>query len=217
MIHERIGHRCEIGIVPVGAGGEGKEEISGALPGHFILARRGLHRPDEFRARDRLAGQRLLQPGDQLHRRRERVPQAHADAQVVRHAPAQDHPVRLVDLERQWLARITPTEPDAVRDVERRIQKAEEQSARELPTVLGPAGIPGTFEEHAKLMFDLQALAYQADQDALPVPSRFTEISRAALAVMTMRPFHWMPFIRSATDTLPPGPSMRRSMPIASL
>ena len=52
---------------------------------------------------------------------------------------------------------------DAVRDVERRIQKAEEQSARELPLVQQPAGIPATFEEHMRLMFDLQFLAYQTD------------------------------------------------------
>jgi hypothetical protein len=52
---------------------------------------------------------------------------------------------------------------DAVRDVERRIQKAEEQNTRELTVVEQPAGVPGTFEEHAKLMFDLQVLAYQSD------------------------------------------------------
>jgi hypothetical protein len=52
---------------------------------------------------------------------------------------------------------------DAIRDVERRIGKAEEQSARELPVVARPAGVPASFEEHAKLMFDLLALAYQAD------------------------------------------------------
>ena len=52
---------------------------------------------------------------------------------------------------------------DAVRDVERRIQKAEEQSARELPLVEQPAGVPPTFEEHMRLMFDLQLLAYQVD------------------------------------------------------
>src|SRR5262249_20332232 len=48
---------------------------------------------------------------------------------------------------------------DAVRDIERRVQKAEEQSDKDLPEVVRPAGIPGTFEEHAKLMFDLQLLA----------------------------------------------------------
>ena len=52
---------------------------------------------------------------------------------------------------------------DAVRDVERRIQMAEEQSARELPVLDRPTGVPTTFAEHAKLMFDLQVLAYQTD------------------------------------------------------
>ena len=52
---------------------------------------------------------------------------------------------------------------DAVRDVERRIQKAEEQSDRNMPLVEKPVGIPETFEGHAKLMFDLLALAYQTD------------------------------------------------------
>lgn len=52
---------------------------------------------------------------------------------------------------------------DAIRDVERRIQKAEEQADRELPVVDSPAGIPVSFEEHAKLMYDLLILAYQCD------------------------------------------------------
>lgn len=52
---------------------------------------------------------------------------------------------------------------EAIRDIERRIQKAEEQQTRELPTVAQPAGVPPTFEEHAKLMLDLQVLAYQSD------------------------------------------------------
>jgi hypothetical protein len=52
---------------------------------------------------------------------------------------------------------------DAVRDVERRIQLAEAQSDRELPLLEQPAGVPQTYEEHAKLMFDMQVLAYQTD------------------------------------------------------
>jgi hypothetical protein len=52
---------------------------------------------------------------------------------------------------------------DAIRDVERRIQKAEEQSSRELPTVERPAGIPSRFDEHIQLLFDLLVLAYQTD------------------------------------------------------
>jgi hypothetical protein len=52
---------------------------------------------------------------------------------------------------------------EAVRDVERRIQRAEEQPTRDLPVVEQPRGVPATFEEHARLMFDLQTLAYQCD------------------------------------------------------
>src|SRR6185436_11822332 len=52
---------------------------------------------------------------------------------------------------------------DAIRDVERRIQKAEEQGGLELPSIDHPAGIPATFDEHVKLMCDLQVLAYQSD------------------------------------------------------
>ena len=52
---------------------------------------------------------------------------------------------------------------EAVRDVERRIQKAEEQGDLDLPTLAQPAGIPPSYEDHAKLMFDLQVLAYRAD------------------------------------------------------
>ena len=52
---------------------------------------------------------------------------------------------------------------EAVRDVERRIQKAEQQSMTEMPVVAQPAGVPASFDEHAKLMFDLQLLAYQSD------------------------------------------------------
>jgi len=52
---------------------------------------------------------------------------------------------------------------DAVRDIERRIQIAEDQSNREVPTLDKPVGVPGTFEEFFKLMTDLQVVAFQAD------------------------------------------------------
>src|SRR5580693_9085997 len=51
----------------------------------------------------------------------------------------------------------------ALRDVERRIQKAEEQSSKELPEVAQPAGIPEKFEDQVRLLYDLQLLAYQSD------------------------------------------------------
>ncbi len=52
----------------------------------------------------------------------------------------------------------------AVRDVERRIQRAEADADRELPVVDRPSGsIPASFDEYVRVMFDLQVLAYQAD------------------------------------------------------
>jgi len=50
-----------------------------------------------------------------------------------------------------------------MRDVERRIQRAEEQSSREVPLVDRPSGVPDNFEEHASLMMDLQVLAFRTD------------------------------------------------------
>jgi hypothetical protein len=53
---------------------------------------------------------------------------------------------------------------EAVRAVEQRIERAEQNNADvEVPLPERPTGIPDTFDEHAKLMFDLQLLAFQAD------------------------------------------------------
>jgi hypothetical protein len=52
---------------------------------------------------------------------------------------------------------------DAIRDVERRIQRAEEQSEITLPAMEQPAGVPPVFEDHLALMLDLQLLAFQSD------------------------------------------------------
>ena len=52
---------------------------------------------------------------------------------------------------------------EAIRDVERRIQKAEEQIDIELPPLAQPEGAPAVFEDHLELMLDLQLLALQTD------------------------------------------------------
>lgn len=53
---------------------------------------------------------------------------------------------------------------DTVREVERRIQKAEADVAEKpLPDLDRPAGAPASYADHARLMFDLQVLAMQAD------------------------------------------------------
>ena len=52
---------------------------------------------------------------------------------------------------------------DAIRDIERRIQKAEEQRDMKLPEMEQPQGVPAAFEDHLALMLDLQVLAFQSD------------------------------------------------------
>jgi hypothetical protein len=53
---------------------------------------------------------------------------------------------------------------EAIRDIERRIQKAEEQSATmKLPVMERPTSIPAEFEDHARLMSDLMVIAFQTD------------------------------------------------------
>ncbi|RPH59102.1 MAG: DUF1552 domain-containing protein [Acidobacteria bacterium] len=52
---------------------------------------------------------------------------------------------------------------ESVRDVERRIQRAEQQGEIQLPTIEQPQGVPPIFEDHLALMLDLQLLAFQSD------------------------------------------------------
>ncbi|MBM3820222.1 MAG: DUF1552 domain-containing protein [Acidimicrobiia bacterium] len=50
-----------------------------------------------------------------------------------------------------------------VREIEQRIQRAEAQTASAVAVPAAPIGIPDDFEQHVALMFDLMALAYEAD------------------------------------------------------
>lgn len=53
---------------------------------------------------------------------------------------------------------------DAVREIERRIQRTEQNNAaRPLPSVEQPAGVPETYDEHVEVLFEMLALAYQTD------------------------------------------------------
>ena len=52
---------------------------------------------------------------------------------------------------------------DDVREIERRIQKAQNQGAKDVKVPDAPVGIPEAFDDHFKIMFDLQALAFQAN------------------------------------------------------
>jgi hypothetical protein len=53
---------------------------------------------------------------------------------------------------------------DTIREIERQIQRAEAGAdTNPMPDVDRPVGVPAAFADHAKLMFDLQVLAFQAD------------------------------------------------------
>ena len=52
---------------------------------------------------------------------------------------------------------------DHVREIEGRIQRAEKQATTEVNVPVAPVGVPDSWEEHATVMFDLMALAYEAD------------------------------------------------------
>lgn len=73
---------------------------------------------------------------------------------------------RLAGLERQLGAQdrqLVEGYTESIRNVERRIQKAEEQIDMELPELSQPAGVPPVYEDHLEIMQDLQVLALQTD------------------------------------------------------
>jgi hypothetical protein len=93
----------------------------------------------------------------------ERASRRRATASVLDYVTGQvaDLGRRLDASDRQRMERYL----EDVREIERRIQQVEARNrsgdARDLPAA--PAGVPDSFDEHVKLMFDLQALAFQAD------------------------------------------------------
>jgi hypothetical protein len=94
---------------------------------------------------------------------KERAARMRATSSVLDYVTAQvaDLNRRLDPSDRQRMERYL----EDAREIERRIQRVEARNAagdaRELPGA--PAGVPDSFDEHVKLMFDLQALAFQAD------------------------------------------------------
>ncbi len=51
----------------------------------------------------------------------------------------------------------------AVREIERQIQQAEKDTRQVVPPIEKPSGIPETFAEYLRLMYELQVIAFQAD------------------------------------------------------
>jgi hypothetical protein len=71
---------------------------------------------------------------------------------------------------------------DHVREIERRIQRAETQHGTDLTLLDKPLGIPESFEEHASLMFELLAMAFQTDQTRVFAFMMSRELSQRTFA-----------------------------------
>jgi hypothetical protein len=74
-----------------------------------------------------------------------------------------------------------------VREVERRIQKAGEQLSEDIEVPAAPTGVPKDIEEHIKLMFDLQVLAWQADITRVSTLLMAKELSNATYPKSNIR------------------------------
>jgi len=75
-----------------------------------------------------------------------------------------------------------------VREIERRIQKAERQmEAAKLDVPDTPPGIPDAFEEHIKMLFDLQVLAFRAEITRISTLMLAHELSNAVFPATSIR------------------------------
>lgn len=82
---------------------------------------------------------------------------------------------------------------DDVREIERRIQKAEQANASNPATVLpaAPVGVPDAWTEHVKLMFDLQVLAFQTDSTRISAFKMGRDVSSRVYTESDVKsPFH---------------------------
>jgi hypothetical protein len=66
-----------------------------------------------------------------------------------------------------------------VREIERRIEKAGQKMSDDIPIPTAPTGVPKDIEEHIKLMFDLQVLAWQAEITRVSTMLMAKELSNA--------------------------------------
>jgi hypothetical protein len=117
--------------------------------------------PNPMEINPRAVFERLFGDGDSTDRA-SRVKRMHEDRSIL-------------DFVREDVARLKPglgardkskldEYLEGIRDIERRIQKAEEQSATmKLPVIERPTSIPDEFEDHARLMSDLMVIAFQTD------------------------------------------------------
>jgi hypothetical protein len=74
-----------------------------------------------------------------------------------------------------------------VREIERRIEKAAKQASTDVTLPDAPTGIPKDVDDHIKLMFDLQVLAWQADITRVTTLLLAKELSNAVYAKSGVR------------------------------
>lgn len=116
--------------------------------------------PLPFEANPRRVFERLFGEGGRID------PVAAADRQAADQSSLDTVMTRIAELK----SRLGPGDRrkldeylQSIRDIERRIQVAMEKKPVDLPEATRPAGVPDSWPEHVKIMFDLQALALQAD------------------------------------------------------
>ena len=80
---------------------------------------------------------------------------------------------------------------DDVREVERRIERADASVRDDLDLPEVPSGVPATFQDHLKLLMDLQVIALQADITRVSTLMFARELSNATYPETPIRdPFH---------------------------
>jgi hypothetical protein len=80
---------------------------------------------------------------------------------------------------------------DDVREIERRIQRAEASARADVTLPDVPAGVPATFAEHLKLLMDLQVIAFQSDITRVSTLMFARELSNTVFPETSIRdPFH---------------------------
>jgi hypothetical protein len=78
-----------------------------------------------------------------------------------------------------------------VREIERRIQRAEAAARTDVTLPDVPAGVPATFADHLKLLMDLQVIAFQSDITRVSTLMYARELSGAVYPETSIRdPFH---------------------------
>jgi hypothetical protein len=115
--------------------------------------------PLPYEAHPRIVFERLFGEGGSVSDRREALRERASLLDWVRDDIARLQ-TRLGDDDRRKVDQYL----DSVREVERRIQKAEAETAdNRLPDLDRPVGVPAAYADHARLMMDLQVLAFQGD------------------------------------------------------